>query len=180
VEDIMRSKLLIPVNNRSQFIILFTLFTTILWEFRFEIARPISHKLTGTFLEDGLIWGLSMGTAQGIILRPYISSKSWILATTLGWAITMSLSGFSLVTFLLAPLVLGVAQWFVVRRYTNYSWLWILIPAISVAPVSIVNEFHLASLGNTILTGIIVGLVPAVSLCLLPKKDRQNQDLDEL
>jgi hypothetical protein len=172
----MESKLLIPVNDRSQFIIFFTLFTAILWGFRFEIARPISHKLTGSFLEDGLIWGLSMGTAQGFLLRQYISSKSWILATTLGWAITMLISGFSLMTFLLAPLVLGCAQWFVISRYTNYSYLWILVPVISMAPVSIVNELQLASFGNTILTGIIVGLVPAVSLCLLPKK----QDLDRI
>jgi hypothetical protein len=175
----MKTKLLIPASRRSYFIILFTVLTVILWIFRFDLARPISHKLTGTFFEDGLVWGLFMGTAQWLVLREYISSRYWILATTIGWGICMGFYGTfnPAATFLIAPLFLGFTQWFFLRRYVQYSWAWVIVPVLFHAPVGIFDNLKVNSFDHKIVTGIIVGLVPAISFCLLHKKDQTESEI---
>jgi hypothetical protein len=181
----MKSKLLIPANARSYFIILFTILTTIAWAFQIEVSRRIS--LTHTSFGDGLIWGLLMGTLQWLVLRKYISSKHWISATAIGWGIIIQFGdigglaiNFNFGLFVLvSPLLLGLFQWLLLRHHVQYAWVWIIVPALSLAPItSLVNNVKLGTFDHKSHAGTIMSLVLAISFCLLQRKNRQAQNFE--
>ncbi|MEQ8462981.1 hypothetical protein [Coleofasciculus sp. E1-EBD-02] len=93
---------------------------------------------------EGIIGGTIIGFAQWLVLRRYLSSAWWwIIASLLGWGV-MGLSSFGVIgwfaprTMRLFPrlvygvvdgatlgLILGMAQWWVLRQYVSKAWGWI-------------------------------------------------------
>lgn len=83
--------------------------------------------------------GLIVGVAQWLVLWRYIPQAGWwVPASAFGWVLGFLVCGSIIVHF--APLVvlipvvhavLGVAQWLVLRRHTQYAGWWVLASAIS-------------------------------------------------
>ena len=93
---------------------------------------------------EGIIGGTIIGFTQWLVLRRHLSSAWWwIIASLLGWGV-MGLSSFGVIgwfaprTMRLFPrlvygivdgatlgLILGMAQWWVLRQYVTQAWGWI-------------------------------------------------------
>ncbi|MEQ9625521.1 hypothetical protein [Coleofasciculus chthonoplastes] len=93
---------------------------------------------------EGIIGGTIIGLAQWLVLRRHLSlAWWWIIASLLGWGV-MGLSSFGVIgwfaprTMRLFPrlvygvidgatlgLILGMAQWWVLRQYVSKAWGWI-------------------------------------------------------
>jgi hypothetical protein len=93
---------------------------------------------------EGIIGGALIGFAQWLVLRRHLSSAWWwIIVSFLGWGV-MGLSSFGVIgwfaprTMRLFPrlvygvidgatlgLILGMAQWWVLRQYVSKAWGWI-------------------------------------------------------
>jgi hypothetical protein len=171
------SSFLIPRSQRIQFILLFGALTGIAWLSR-GFIRPITPRLTLTFFDDGLIWGLVLGLIQWWILRKYFKSKFWILATTVGWGLSMGFySPLMRMSFgSIAFLILGFLQFLVLRNQVKYSWLWIVVPFI---PSTLSDLFTVGFKGyiplnlmqpvSEIVSAILLGIFPAIILCLFRK-----------
>jgi hypothetical protein len=170
-----RKKLLIPPNERIQFIILFTVLSGLAWAIGTSLMRYLTIPITGTFFDSGLVQGIFIGIAQWIVLRRYIPSKSWILATALGWAFSMGI--YSKLVYInewvsvFAFICLGFAQWLVLRRRIVHSWVWILVP---ILPIVLVDALNIVTISNPnimleIVRIITVGGLPALCLCLFQK-----------
>lgn len=171
-----RKKLLIPPTERIQFIILFTVLSGLAWVIGTLLMRYLTIPITGTFFDSGLVQGIFIGIAQWIVLRRYIPSKSWIPATTLGWAFSMGV--YSKLVYInewisvFALICLGFAQWLVLRKHIKHSWVWILVPilpALLVAALDIVTISKPNMMGE-IVRIISIGGIPALCICLLQKK----------
>jgi len=94
---------------------------------------------------EGMIGGTIIGFAQWFVLRRHLSAAWWwIIASVLGWGV-MGLSSFGFIgwfaprTMRLFPrlvygtvdgatlgLILGIAQWWVLRHYITNAWRWIV------------------------------------------------------
>ena len=185
-----------------------------------DITIP-GGALGGAFIES-TIFGTVLGTAQWLLLRKYVPTWKWIGATIVSWiaiglvgevlflsfkdtsaigAISNFLSHFKPWSFLLLqavgliPLIaVGIAQWFVLRRYVRAANWWILIPPVSVIFWSFyafaIGQF-LSWLGTTsgyspysqvIFRGAILGSVQAIALCAFRQQNsnRVAADGDEL
>ncbi|MEQ9356079.1 hypothetical protein [Coleofasciculus chthonoplastes] len=93
---------------------------------------------------EGIIGGTIIGFAQWLVLRRHLSAAWWwIIVSFLGWGV-MGLSSFGVIgwfaprTMRLFPrlvygvvdgatlgLILGMAQWWVLRQYVSKAWGWI-------------------------------------------------------
>jgi hypothetical protein len=176
------SLFLIPPGDRVQFIGLLTALTALFWAFRFQITNPITLQITGTFFDNGLIWGLLLGTMQWLLLRRYIPSKTWILVTTLGWAFSMGFQGKFIEHWasLLFFGFLGGCQWLVLRRYVKHSWVWIFVPVLPMLPIVLFAKlsanllFTQLFMGRPslfdVFTGVVIGIMTAIGFCSLRKK----------
>lgn len=184
---------LIAPAERWQFILLFALLTL--------LGGVVAARLTLRLLPGsdpsgvaGLVQvaltGIAIGVAQGLMLRRYVSSGQWIVATSLGWLVSGAVA-LSLVesagTFFsnLAFVALGFAQWLVLRQVAKPSWLWILLPCVASlvsfalsplfnAVIGIVGE-----LGAFLLLAInqfaVLGAVEGTGLCTLRQKDSNSR-----
>ncbi|HEY9781766.1 MAG TPA: hypothetical protein V6D09_16710 [Leptolyngbyaceae cyanobacterium] len=198
---------LIPASEQRQFLILFTLITSIglvvgIFTVNLLILKSPTFSL---FAATGGIWqiflhnlviGASLGIAQWSTLRKYIPSWLWIVATSVGWAISAviaitwsdqiggALNG-------IFYLWLGVTQWLLLRQYVANACWWILIVPFSVYVFRliaaivwfVVIQTHLTLLqispSAQILIQSIFGAVPlggiqAISLCILRKKSSRS------
>jgi hypothetical protein len=176
--SIARKRFLIPPSERIQFIILFAILSGLAWSIGTSLMRYLTIPITGTFFDSGLVQGVFIGTAQGLVLKSYIPSKSWIPSTTLGWAVSQGV-GSTLVRMLnnlqigiIAFTCLGFAQWLVLRHYIKHSWVWILIP---VLPSVLVVALEVVSISKPnaiveIVRIISIGGIPALSLCFFQRK----------
>jgi hypothetical protein len=180
VTSIARKRFLIPPAERIQFIILFAVLSGLGWSIGTSLMRYLTIPITGTFFDSGLVQGICIGIAQWIVLRRYIPSKSWILATTLGWAFSMGVGGklvsifinYERLGFFVAFICLGFAQWLVLRKHTKHSWVWI---PISILPSVLVDALEVVSISKPnaiieIVRIISIGGIPALSLCFFQRK----------
>ncbi|HCF28566.1 MAG TPA: hypothetical protein DEV81_15505, partial [Cyanobacteria bacterium UBA11049] len=198
---------LIPASEQRQFLILFTLITSIglvLGIFTVNLLILKSHTFA-FFAAIGGIWqiflhnlviGACLGIAQWSILRKYIPSSLWIVATSVGWAISAviaitccnpiggALNG-------IFYLWLGVTQWLLLRRYVvNAGW-WILVVPFSVYVFRLIAAIVLFAVIQTNLTllqsfpsaqiliqsifaAVPLGGIQAISLCILRKKSSRS------
>ncbi|AFY34861.1 hypothetical protein [Calothrix sp. PCC 7507] len=90
----------------------------------------------------------------------------------------------STISYILSGIWLGLCQWLVLRRYTAGAWWWNFIPAASfffisllIWLLSLLQDFLPLAYRSTILswsgqgfTAVILGVIPAISLCTLKKK----------
>ena len=198
---------LIPASEQRQFLILFTLITGIgLVVGIFSVNLLILKSPTFAFFAAiGGIWpiflhnlviGASLGIAQWSILRKYIPSWLWIVATSVGWAISAviaitwsdriggALNG-------LFYLCLGVTQWLLLRRYAIDARWWILIVPFSVYVFRLIAAIVLFAVIQThstllqispsaqiliqsILGAVLLGGIQALGLCILRKKSSRS------
>ena len=198
---------LIPASEQRQFLILFTLITSIgLVVGIFTVNLLILKSPTFAFFTAiGGIWqiflhnlviGASLGIAQWSTLRKYIPSWLWIVATSVGWAISAviaitwsdriggALNG-------IFYLCLGVTQWLLLRRYVvNARW-WILIVPFSVYVFRLIAAIVLFAVIQTHLTllqispsaqiliqsifgAVFLGGIQAIGLCILRQKSSRS------
>jgi hypothetical protein len=109
--------------------------------------------------------GIFIGVAQWFVLRRYFSQAWWWIVASAagwlgGWAILMSglvvPPGGELFTIILSGaifgLVIGVAQWLILRRWVKLSGLWILlsIPGWTIG---------LTGLLGSLLVGVVAGAI---------------------
>jgi hypothetical protein len=175
-----REQFLIPPAERIQFIILFTVLSGLAWAIGTSLIRYLTIPITGTFFDSGLVQGIFIGISQWIILRRYIPSKSWIPATTLGWAFSLGVGGklvsifinYERLGFVVAFICMGFAQWLVLRHHIKYSWIWILIPVLSPILVILLKFDAIAE----IVRGISIGGIPSLCLCFFQRRGRSSDN----
>lgn len=198
---------LIPPREQRQFLILFTLMTAIglvVGNFTADLLMlksPIfdaaaKFGIWQRFLSN-LVLGAIIGIAQWSILRKYIPSWLWIVATSVGWGISAviartwsaqiggALNG-------IFYLCLGVTQWLLLRRYVvNARW-WLLIVPFSVYVFRLITAIVFFTIIQTNLRGlwqissstqiliqsifasVPLGLIQAISLCIFSKKSSKS------
>ena len=119
----------------------------------------------------GELWiGAGLGLAQWLVLRREVSiSGWWILVSGLAWVASWALivSGFvvppgggiipSLIAGAVMGLLLGLGQWFLLRRWVFFASLWILANA-SVWAVGFTGMIAGGELTGAV-TGAVTGLV---------------------
>jgi hypothetical protein len=116
----------------------------------------------------------------------YISSIASSLNETLSPELAIIFGFLSTIAYIFSGIWLGLLQWLVVRRYTNKAWWWSFVPSIAFLLISLL-VWLLSLMQNFIpeailygsqqgLTAIILGVVPAISLCSLKRRlQRQTQ-----
>src|SRR5258708_714987 len=153
--------------------------TTVGWVVGFTLCEALKAFLAaiaywvghiGT--PDGAVIGISVGIAQGIALRQYISgARWWILASIIGFAIGKvggdalaravpgvvgsGLSGAAI------GVSVGLVQWFVLRRHIVYAGWWVLASGLAWAVGwSIISVVEETASGPTV-TAYIFGVLGA-------------------
>lgn len=181
----------IPRSKQFCFGLLFTLITTICQLLGVVIIKLLSDRVfefTGqpdrvilTVFVNSMFLGAWVGFAQWRLLRPYFPSNLWIVATSIGYAISfgilqafsmafdnamqsefsnspkMTIAFLSSLENLFEPfcyLWLGVAQFFVLRRYAIVNWWWTFIPPLGIIFATLFVRFFT----------IFLNLIPAISL----------------
>jgi len=93
-------------------------------------------------LVGGVIGGFPIGVSQWLVLRRFPGSKAWIVATTVGFALTWTLGAIllavmltisgagadwmTLLAFALPTPIIGLAQARVIRRWTARTTVWVV------------------------------------------------------
>lgn len=166
------SAYLIPVYERLRFVLLFVLATGIINFFALILRNKIFHSglelnRVVEVLIAGILWGLSLGIAQWLILRKYIPSRGWIFATACGITILSCLnliefklmqtieisSSWTKVTFIFFGIVLKVMQYFwllipqwrILKKEVTHSWRWFLIPIVKAIPNYLIASLYFVS-----------------------------------
>jgi len=116
----------------------------------------------------------------------YISSIASSLNESLSPELGIIFGFLSTIAYIFSGIWLGLLQWLVVRRYTSKAWWWSCVPSIAFLLISLL-VWLLSFVQNVIpeailygsqqgFTAIILGIVPAISLCSLKRRlHRQNQ-----
>ncbi|HEY9805220.1 MAG TPA: hypothetical protein V6D04_01520 [Candidatus Obscuribacterales bacterium] len=190
--------LIVPAA-RPQFILGFTLLTFLGGLVAARITLKLLPEL-GTSGSGGLaqvenwvgliLTGAAIGLAQGFMLRRYVSSWQWIVATSVGWlvsgAVALSLLE-SLGEFvsILAFVWLGFAQWLVLRQVAKPAWFWILLPSVAslgsfvLSPLFNALAGTVGELGTFLLLAInqfaVLGAVEGIGLCTLRQKGTSSR-----
>lgn len=189
---------LIAPAGRLQFILLFTLLTFL----GGVVAARVTLRLLPGLEASGsaglvqvnwlglILTGIAIGFAQGFLLRRYLSSWHWVVATSLGWLVSSALA-LSLLTSSggilssLAFVWLGFAQWWVLRQVAKPTWFWILLPCIaSLASFLLSPLFNtlagiVGELGTFLLFAVnqfaVWGVVEGIGLCTLRQKGSNSR-----
>lgn len=155
------------------------------WSFLLQwvLVNVLAWLLTLVFL--GNLWiGLTMGLAQWLVLRQVVPESGWWTPlTTFGWLVGAALimsglllpPGPNLVTSMLAGAIIGgvvgLAQWFVLRRWVEIAVAWIPVNALAWSIT------FTGILGETI-AGASVGIITGIALDWLlrnaPKKQLEQ------
>lgn len=193
---------LVPKQRRRQFLFWFTLLSLIGW----VLARSATSQVAGLFSQPGLppnlsgnehlaafvggaIFGAIVAAAQWFVLRRYLAKSGWwILATSVGWLIFITLSTFfpppnpllgaetpfALATRLLivsgfGVLWIGLAQWQVLRRSARRIWWWVLVPLVANlgAELLMVPIYALAKAGVTHLAQVSSNTTQVVTILVV-------------
>ncbi|WP_017654129.1 hypothetical protein [Fortiea contorta] len=212
-------KFFIPRSQCRRLLIQFTLMTLLGWVVGGVASLGLENALTYLDLSFGkslnsflcnVVFAVIFAADQALVLRPYLSTRRWILATAAGWLIANGVStawikyilaiasslhvtsspevivilGFlSTVSYILSGIFLGFCQWLVLRKYTTGTWWWNFIPVISFFFISLLiwllsllqdflpvaNRTSILYWSEQCLTPVILGVVPAISLCTLKK-----------
>lgn len=128
--------------------------------------------------------GPSLAIAQSLTLRKHLpQARWWVLATTVGWVagaatvFTVVPVGFAprlveyVVSFGTIGLVLGVAQWPVLRRQVPHAGWWVLASLVGWAGVPLVFGRAITSTGEL---AAVVALSPAITGFVLIQLLRQQ------
>jgi hypothetical protein len=128
----------------------------------------------------GAVVGAVSGVAQWLILRRQVRRAGWwILASTAGWAVGLTMGDAAgkavglAVTGAVAGAVIGVAQWLLLRRQVRRAGWWILA---STAGWAVGDAVGLAVIGAV--SGIITGAV-LVWLLRQPRREDERKSQPE-
>lgn len=190
-------QLLIPLSKRLKFVVFFTLITGLGYLVGASISRSLTHQfdpiafhhnkiywafvslqrneVSGSFI-NGAIQGAIIGIGQWVLLRRYLPSWLWIVATSIGhgfslfmlilcniWFLSVfpqpekSTAFFIILNFFLAIIkifcfvLLGLAQLLVIRQEVKCPWWWTFVPV----------------MGN--LVGILVSLIFLLPFIFTPQ-----------
>lgn len=110
------------------------LFYTVFDRMVFIHDSESSHIVSMADILGGISIGIVIGFVQSALMKPWLLKKPWwTFATILGWPFAMiwfdnPIREFNILNlfYLLLPLVLGICQWFVLRRIIRRAGWWIL------------------------------------------------------
>ena len=145
------------------------------WVFWFQwILTTTLGWLVGWAVLGEVGIGAAIGLAQWLVLRREVSNAGWwILASTVAWLVGWEIvvAGLvvppgvdiisSLITGAVVGLLMGVAQWLVLRQWTQYASLWIL------ANVSVWSVSFTGIIGGALFTGVMIGAITGLVLDFL-------------
>ncbi len=148
------------------------LFNWIFW-LQWVLASTLGWLLGNAFIPEISI-GATLGIAQWLILRPWVSNAGWwVVASTAGWLI----GGTSLliisppqnetITGAIFGLWIGLAQWIVLRKWVPLSGWWLVISALGWA-------IGFSSLVSSPFVGAIIGAITGIGLELLLRYSKRN------
>jgi hypothetical protein len=114
----------------------------------------------------------------------YISSVALSLNQTLSPEATIIFGLLSTIAYIFSGIWLGICQWLVLRRYTADVWWWNFLPSISFFFISVligllslvqdlIPEANRTWIGQGF-AAVMLGIIPAISLCTLQKAGRQR------
>ncbi|MEC4812000.1 MAG: hypothetical protein SAK29_01760 [Scytonema sp. PMC 1069.18] len=126
-------------------------------------------------------WLISSGVSAAWI--NYISSIALSFDRMLTFEETAILGILSTLAYILSGIWLGFCQWLVLQRYTPKTWWWNFLPSISFLFISIsvwllslvqefisvVNRDQVLYLSEQGITAVILGVTPAIGLCVLKR-----------
>jgi hypothetical protein len=134
-------------------------------------------------------WLVSDGVKEAWI--NYIQTIATSLNRSLSFEEIFILSLLSTLAYILSGIWLGLFQWVVLRRYVAGAWWWNFLPSISFFCISIlvgllsfgqnfipeVNRTQILYWSGQGLTALILGVVPAIGLCILKMHPRRITEI---
>lgn len=119
----------------------------------------------------GVIVGTIIGIPQWLVLRRHVPEAGWwVSLTALGYGIGYIAGGFAMKwgigeweALAVGGMVIGIAQWLVLRQHTTQAGWWIPATAAGFALLPV------APLGNypNLMPGVVIGAIPAITLAQL-------------
>jgi hypothetical protein len=139
-------------------------------------------------IATGVGWLISHSVSTAWI--NYISSFALSLNRTLYPQESLILGILGTIAYIFSGIWLGFCQWLVLRRYTTGAWWWNFVPSISFLFISIliwllslvqelipeVHRTQVVYLSGQGLTALILGVIPAISLCTLKTNSSTDSD----
>ncbi len=111
------------------------LFLSIVFRMTSRFGMESSHVVSVGDILGGISIGIVVGFLQSTQLKPWLTRKLWwTIASILGWPLAMIWFGNPiqeinlLILFkYLLPIILGIIQWFVLRRLIRRAGWWVLL-----------------------------------------------------
>jgi hypothetical protein len=159
---------------------------TIEWAFLFQwvLATTLGWAIGWAFIGEVGV-GIALGLGQWLVLRQSIPQAGWwIWASTVGWAFGQAMivvgeitpPGSGLINSVAAGTVLGtllgIAQWFVLRRSVRHANWWVIMSAVGWA-IGLTGIF-----GGT-LVGAVAGAVTGLTLDWLLRHPLPEREAEE-
>lgn len=123
-----------------------------------------------------VIFGTFTGIFQWIVLRQYLSTGNWILATILGYQIAGLLASnpFSPAIYY-AFVCRGFFQWLILRQIVCDSWIWLLTHPLAFLLASGLGFLLSQDLirDSWIIYSSLLGILQAIVLCIFVQKRNQ-------
>lgn len=161
-------------------------------------VSPVVIWLEGTALGTGI--GAVIGTFQWLVLRRHIPQSGWwVLASAVGWGagsivlrVVSEVTGEHMPEFLglpqfeevsgvmivvagaVAGVMIGIMQWFILRRHISQSDWWVLASALAYAGASV----GVRAVGSVALGGVIVAVVTGTAMAWLLRQLRPEAQID--
>lgn len=144
-------------------------------------------------------WLWMLATSAGWLISTSVAT-AWIsyissIAASLNEALSPELGvifGFlSTILYIISGIWLGLFQWLVLQRYTTNAWWWIFLPSLSFFFISILIwllslvQYLIPEVIRTAIlywsqqgvTAIILGVIPAIGLCILKRKSHRQAEV---
>jgi hypothetical protein len=122
------------------------------------------------------IFGASIGSLQWGILRQYLPSSKWILATILGFEIAgLMISDFMHPAIYYALGFRGLIQWFLLRRIVRDSWIWLASHPLAFLVIQMIGALFVQDIlwGSWVPYSIVLGVLQSITFCIFYRKSRQ-------
>ncbi len=189
IEEIIQNLLLSHLSLETQ-----EFFKIYLTEAIFAIIFGCSQALVLKRYISGWLWfvatvvGWNLAKIVSNTWINYISEQASSFLSSLGRELSsnemMLFAALSTIAFIVSGIWLGLCQWLVLRRYIVMAWRWIFVPSIAFSFISIlvwllsivqdwlpfVYRPNIANWGGQGFTALILGIVPAVALCIAKYK----------